>query len=99
MTEAETEADGPSRRKAGFLVVGAGCTHALLFLLSYGLLTSAPGAQAPDEEILAFYQSESRRLYILAGLYLMPFAGIAFLWFCMALRAWIRSASRRTRSA
>jgi hypothetical protein len=32
---------------------------------------------------------------VLVGLYLMPFAGIAFLWFIVALRMWItHSASR-----
>ena len=89
------EIDEVSLRKAVWLVAGMGALHALLFLLSYGLLTSVPGAHAPDEEIVAFYQSGDRRRLILVGLYVMPFAGIAFLWFCMALRVWIRVGSSR----
>ncbi|TAH38181.1 MAG: hypothetical protein EYC70_06050 [Planctomycetota bacterium] len=62
-------------------------------MLAYALLTSTPGAQAPDEEIVAFYESGSQRRLILVGLYVMPFAGIAFLWFCMAMRVWLRAGS------
>jgi hypothetical protein len=72
-----------------------GFTHAVLFLLSYWLLTSTPGARATDEELVAFYEHGSRSQLILVGLYLMPFAGIAFLWFSVALRAWIRASSPR----
>jgi hypothetical protein len=72
-------------------VVSTGCAHALLFLLAYALLTSTPAAHAPDEELMAFYQSGSQRRLVLAGLYVMPFAGIAFLWFSVALRTWIRT--------
>lgn len=84
-----------SRRNAALLTVGLGVTHAALFLLSYGLLTSMPGAHAADAELLALYESDSRRQMILVGLYVMPFAGIAFLWFSVALRAWIRASSPR----
>ncbi|MBV9580056.1 MAG: hypothetical protein JO057_15825 [Chloroflexi bacterium] len=67
----------------------------MLFLLSLWLLSSQPGAYASDAEIVAFYQSETPRRLILVGLYLMPFAGIAFIWFTVALRMWIRGNSRR----
>ncbi len=83
------------RRNVALLVAGVGCLHSLLFLLSYWLLTSTPGARATDEEIVAFYQSGSQRRLVLVGLYVMPFAGIAFLWFSMALRVWIRASSLR----
>lgn len=83
------------RRKTARLVVSVGCAHALLFLLSYALLTSAPGPQAPNEELLAFYESDSRRRLVLVGLYVMPFAGITFLWFSVALRTWLRAANRQ----
>jgi hypothetical protein len=79
------------RRKALALLVGLGCLHALLFLLAYMLLTSTPRAHAPDEEIVAFYRSGSQRRMVLVGLYVMPFAGIAFLWFSTALRSLIRT--------
>jgi len=83
------------RRKAVRLLVSVGCAHALLFLLSYALLTSAPGPRAPYEELLAFYESDKRRRLVLVGLYVMPFAGITFLWFSVALRTWLRAGSRR----
>lgn len=83
------------RRDAALLTVGVGAAHALLFLLSYWLLTSAPGPRASDEELVAFYETGSQRQLLLVGLYVMPFAGIAFLWFSVALRAWIRASSRR----
>ena len=38
---------------------------------------------------MAFYESDKRRLVVLVGLYLMPFAAIAFLWFAVALRMWL----------
>lgn len=79
------------RRKAFLLLVGMGCLHALLFLLAYGLLSSTPLANASDDEILAFYQSGSQRRLVLVGLYVMPFAGIAFLWFSTILRVWTRA--------
>ena len=86
--DASTTARPPGR--AELLVAGVGCAHALLFLVSYWLLTSAPGATASDAEIVAFYESGRQSRVVLVGLYVMPFAGITFLWFCTALRAWTR---------
>jgi hypothetical protein len=72
-----------------------GVIYAVLFLVSYWLVSGQPGPDASDAELAAFYASgESRRL-ILVGLYLMPFAGIAFIWFIVALRMWISGSSRR----
>jgi hypothetical protein len=88
-------AEEGSRRRTALLLGGVGCLHALLFLLAYGLLTSTPGAHAPDEEILAFYRSGSQRRLVLVGLYVMPFAGIAFLWFSTILRVWTRASAPR----
>jgi hypothetical protein len=86
---------GRSRRTAAFVAVGVGVAHAVLFLLAYWLLTSTPGAHGSDEEIVAFYASGNGHQMVLVGLYVMPFAGIAFLWFSVALRAWIRAYSPR----
>jgi len=92
---ARPEAARSSRRKAALLIAVVGVAHALLFLVSYGLLTSTPGVGASDEELLAFYGSENRRRLIVVALYVMPFAGIAFLWFTVALRDWMRSVAHR----
>lgn len=77
------------RRGAGKLAV-LGLLHASLFLCSYLLLTSGPSVRAPDQELIDFYQSPSRTRLVLVGVYVMPFAGITFLWFSMMLRGWLR---------
>jgi hypothetical protein len=76
-------------RRAAYLTVAVGATHAVLFLLSFWLLSTTPNASAPDAQLIAFYRSDAHRRVILVGLYLMPFAGIAFIWFIVALRMWI----------
>ncbi len=86
-------AEDSSRRKACLMLAGTGCLHAILFLLAYGLMSTTPRPYAPDDELLAFYQSDSRRRLVLVGLYVMPFAGIAFLWFSTILRAWTRASA------
>jgi hypothetical protein len=84
----------PLRRRSALLLAGAGGLHAALFLVAFGLLSSTPTGDAPDEAILAFYQSGERRRLVLVGLYVMPFAGIAFLWFSMLVRVWTRSVAQ-----
>ncbi|HKS71246.1 MAG TPA: hypothetical protein VJQ45_12550 [Ktedonobacterales bacterium] len=78
-----------SLRRAAYLTCAVGAAHAVLFLLSYWLLSNAPGSRASDSQIAAFYHAGNQRHVILAGLYLMPFAGIAFIWFIVTLRMWI----------
>ena len=83
-------------RKAAIVTAVVGVTHAVLFILAFFILAHAPGAKAPDQEIIDYYSDPaSRRWSLLAGLYLMPFAGIAFIWFTVALRAWARGYIRR----
>jgi hypothetical protein len=77
--------------RAAKLTAIAGLVYAVLFIVSLLLLTQVPLGNASDEEILAFYASEQRNIVILVALYLVPFAGIAFLWFIVVLRMWISS--------
>jgi hypothetical protein len=72
-----------------------GIAHALLFLLAFWLFSMAPGPKASDAEISKFYSSDDTRRLLLVGLYVMPFSGIAFLWFAVALRMWIAASTRR----
>jgi hypothetical protein len=72
-----------------------GIAHAVLFLLAFWLMSDVPGAKASNEEIAEFYGSDDKRRVILVGLYIMPFAGIAFVWFIVALRMWISFSVRR----
>jgi hypothetical protein len=84
-----------SLRKAAFLTAGVGIAHAVLFLLAIWLLSDAPGAEATNEEILDYYSSDEQRRPLLVALYVMPFAGIALIWFIVALRMWISGQVRR----
>ncbi len=77
------------------LTAGLGAAHAILFILALILLTDAPGPTATDAELIEYYGSEGSRRVSLAGLYVMPFAGIAFIWFIVALRLWISGSDRR----
>jgi len=84
-----------SLRKAAMLTASFGIAHALLFLLSFWLARDAPGPNATDAEFVNYYSSEGSRRLVLVGLYLMPFAGIAFVWFIVSLRMWISGTIRR----
>lgn len=86
---------GAELRRSAFLTAAMGIAHSVLFLTSYWLITESPGAQASDGEILSFYTDGERRRLIVVGLYVMPFAGMAFIWFSVALRTWIRYSTRR----
>lgn len=89
------EEHGRSLRTAAMITAGVGAAHALLFLLAWWLLSDAPGPDASDAEIVDYYTSTSSRRLLLVGLYLMPFAGIAFVWFIVALRMWEEGSSHR----
>jgi hypothetical protein len=60
-----------------------------------GLMSNVPGAGASTKEISHFSPSDGRRRVVLVGMYLMPFAGIAFIWFIVGLRMWISGSVRR----
>jgi hypothetical protein len=84
----QAEAEGLTRKRAAILTARLGIIQAVLLLVSVWLLTSIPTATASDADLVAFYESDDRRLAVLVGLYLMPFSAIAFLWFAVALRMW-----------
>lgn len=52
---------------------------AVLFVLGLVLVHRSPSLSAPDSAYAAFYAGSSSNL-VTVGLYLVPFAGIAFLW-------------------
>jgi len=83
-------------RKAAMLTSAVGVVHSLLFLLGFWLFTRGPGPQASNAEIIRYYSdSGNRNLQLAAGLYIFPFAGIAFIWFIVALRAWSQGYIRK----
>ena len=89
------EERGRSLRRAATLTAAVGALHAVLFLVSFVLLSGLPGPDATDEEIFAYYSSSSATFPSLVGLYVMPFAAIAFMWFIVALRMWEAFSVRR----
>jgi hypothetical protein len=48
---------------------------------------------ATDAELATFYASGDRRWMLLSGLYVLPLAAVAFLWFVAALRQWVEMSS------
>jgi hypothetical protein len=69
---------------------------AALFTAALVLIDKIPGLSAPDSAYQAFYTAGSSGVVVTVGLYLVPFAGIAFLWFTMAFRALLDNPSRLT---
>jgi hypothetical protein len=65
----------------------AGIAFATLFVTSLLLLRRHPEPGASADAIAAWYLDEDSRNLALVGLYLVPFAGIAFLWFIAVVRS------------
>jgi len=68
----------------------SGILFAGLFLVAIVFVHSTPTLSASDAEITAYYASGST-LLVTVGLYLIPFAGIAFLWHAHCTRLLIES--------
>jgi hypothetical protein len=64
----------------------AGLLFAVLFTGSVLLLRNHPAPGSSAAEIRAWYLRDSSTQVALVGLYLAPFAGIAFLWFIAVIR-------------
>jgi hypothetical protein len=86
------------RRKAATRTGWLAVAHAVLMLAAYALLTPAPTPGSDNATFTEFYgSSSSHTTIVIAGFYLLPFAGIAFMWFIIALRIWIRRTSEGLR--
>src|SRR4051794_25339126 len=74
-------------RRAAIITACVGIAHAVLLVLAFWLVRSnAAGVNASDADIVTYYEdADNRRRIIAAGLYLLPFSGIAFIWFIVAL--------------
>jgi hypothetical protein len=68
----------------------SGILFAGLFVVAIVFVHSTPTLSASDAEITAYYASGST-LLVTVGLYLIPFAGIAFLWHAHCTRLLIES--------
>jgi hypothetical protein len=65
----------------------AGLVFSVLFVVAILLTRSHPAGGSTAAEIASFYLEQDAGRIALFGLYLVPFAGIAFLWFIAAIRA------------
>ncbi len=92
---AQAEERGRSLRHAATLTSAVGLAFSALFTVAFGLTMSIPGPKATNEELIAYYEAGGSSLPVAIGLYIMPFAGIAFLWFIVALRMWAAASVRR----
>ncbi|HEY2193681.1 MAG TPA: hypothetical protein VGH76_15495, partial [Actinomycetospora sp.] len=73
---------------SGFLFVG-------LFVAALVLLHRAPHLDDPDSTYTAFYAHGGDTLFVAIGLYLVPLAGIAFLWHMTAIRSMLDTLTPR----
>jgi hypothetical protein len=64
----------------------AGVAFAALMLVNFALLAGMPDAGSSDSEYSDFYRNGDTWRVLLAAFYVVPFAGIAFIWFLAALR-------------
>lgn len=63
-----------------------GLAFVVLFVAGFTILQASPAPSGSDQEILDYYQSGGDRLLTIFGAYIVPFAGIAFMWFTSAVR-------------
>jgi hypothetical protein len=87
--------DQLARHHAARLTSLLGIAFAVLFLTGLALLARTPGAHSTDQALASFYASGDRRWILISGLYVLPLAAVAFLWFIAALRQWVEMSSRR----
>jgi hypothetical protein len=64
----------------------SGILFAVLFVVALVLMHRAPTLKDPDSTYAGFYANGGDQLFVAVGLYLVPFAGIAFLWHMTAMR-------------
>jgi hypothetical protein len=82
-------------RKVAQLTGALAVAFAILFLISVWVIATSPGPKSTDQELVEFYESDDKRRVVLVGLYVLPFAAVAFLWFLAVLREWVLASARR----
>lgn len=78
-------------RKSAQVSALSGILFAGLFVLALVLVRQGPGLGVPDRVYADFYQVGRGNVIVTAGLYVVPFAGIAFMWHMSALRTVIEA--------
>jgi hypothetical protein len=86
---------GRSLRQSARLTAIVGVAFSVLYIISALVMSLAPGGQATDDQLRAYYTSDAAELPLVVGLYLMPLAGVCFIWFIVVLRIWAVASGRR----
>ena len=83
---------GSSARNARAATL-SGITFAVLFTAGLVLINRIPRLGSPDNTYATFYSTGAGGVLVTVGLYVVPFAGIAFLWFMMLVTTTTQSAA------
>jgi hypothetical protein len=94
-TSAETPHPRRALRTAALLTAGAGIAYGVLTIVAWYLMKEDRTALAEAPDASVYYAEAGLSGAKIAGLYLLPFASILFLWFIVALRGWIRGTQQR----
>jgi hypothetical protein len=82
-------------RTAARLAAASGFLFVVLFVTALVMLRRAPHLDDPDATYTAFYAHGGDTLLVAIGLYLVPLAGIAFLWHMTAIRSMLDTLTPR----
>jgi hypothetical protein len=82
-------------RRAAVLTAGAGIAYGILTIAAWYLMRADREGLEKASDPSAYYASTGLSGSGIAGIYLLPFAAILFLWFIVALRGWIRGTQHR----
>lgn len=88
---AETGSWAPEVRGLARAAALSGILFAALFVTALVLVRQGPGIAVPDRVYAAFYTVGQGNLLVTAGLYVVPFAGIAYLWHMGATRTLVEA--------
>lgn len=76
-------------RMAALFTSIAGAVYSILFIASFWLMLDLVRSRPADADPATYYGSSDGQTVRIVALYLLPFAGISFLWFIVSLRMWI----------
>lgn len=83
------------RRFQGSGAALAGLLFALLFSVGFFLLDRQPDRTDDADALLAYYRGAGGQTLLVAGVYVVPLAGLCFLWFVAAARQRLSLMARR----
>lgn len=88
-------AEAEHRRFQGSGAALAGLLFAILFSAGFFMLDRQPDRTADAQELLAYYRGPAGQVLLVAGVYVVPLAGLCFLWFVAAARQRLSLMARR----